>query len=50
MWPAVFALLGIVLLLLAAFQVTAGRVSLTHLAAASLATAVCWPYLTTIGV
>lgn len=49
MWPGVFALLGIVLLLPAAFQVTAGRVSLTHLAAASLATAACWPYLTALG-
>lgn len=49
MWPGVFALLGIVLLVIAAFQPTAGRVSLTHLGAAALATGVCWPYLTAIG-
>ncbi len=49
MWPGLFALLGIVLLLLAAFGVTAGRASLVLLAAAALATAVTWPYLTAIG-
>ncbi len=49
MWPAVFALLGIVLLVFAAFQPTVAGVSVTHLGAAALATAVCWPYLTTLG-
>ncbi len=37
MWPGLFALLGIVLLLLAAFGVTAGRVSLALLGAAYIA-------------
>jgi hypothetical protein len=49
MWPGVFALLGIVLLLLAGVGVTAGRASLPLLGAASLATAVTWPFLTAIG-
>lgn len=49
MWQALFALLGIVLLLLAAVGVTAGRVSLVLLAAASLAASFFWPVLTAIG-
>ena len=48
MWPALFALLGIVLLVLAAFGVTVGRVSLPLLGAACLAVAVTWPYLSAI--
>lgn len=49
MWPGVFALFGIVLLIVAGVGVTAGRASLPLLGAASLATAVCWPYLTALG-
>lgn len=46
MAQALFVLLGIVLLVLAAFGVTAGRVSLVLLGAASLALAYFWPVLT----
>jgi hypothetical protein len=49
MWPGVFALLGIVLLILAAVGVNAGRVSLALLGAAALAAAVTWPQLSAIG-
>lgn len=46
MWPGLFALFGIILLVLSAVGVTAGRVSLATLAAASLAVALFWPQLT----
>lgn len=42
MLPALFALIGIVLLVLAAVGVTAGRVSLALLGAACLAVALLW--------
>lgn len=45
MAQALLALIGVVLLLLAGVGVTPRRVSLPLLAAAALATAVCWPYL-----
>lgn len=48
MWPGVFALLGIVLLVVAAIP-RAPKDILYPLAAAAIATAVCWPYLTAIG-
>ncbi len=49
MWPGVLALLGILLVVFAAFRPTVAGVSVTHLGAAALATAVCWPYLTALG-
>lgn len=45
MWPGLFALIGIILLILAAVGVTAGRVSLALLGAAFLAVALFWPAL-----
>lgn len=48
MWPALFALLGVILLILAAVGVTAGRVSLAPLGAAALALAFFWPVLSAV--
>jgi hypothetical protein len=48
MWPGLFALFGIALLVLSAVGVTAGRVSLALLGAACLAIALFWPQLSTL--
>lgn len=49
MWPGLFALLGTVLLGVAAFGFPTGRVSLALLAAAFLAAALFWSPLTVLG-
>lgn len=48
MWPGLFAFVGIVLLVVAAIP-RAPKDVLYPLAAAALATAVCWRLLTAIG-